>query len=177
MFSVNLNLYLFLENLLFLLGATLVIFMMAWGWRNAQPYTLPLPFPGWYKIWFLSVQILGALVPFLVMVWWGLIKGEYRVLTILGWYFFNLGMQIISESLTLRKYQSIAWVMVPYIYLPYRFWQLYESWSILNREAELIWLQYLLLLEIVVWAINYLLDVSQLPRLWYWEAKAEGTGQ
>ncbi|MEH1787342.1 hypothetical protein [Nostoc sp.] len=64
---MELNLYLFVENFLFFLIATLLIVAINWGWKDTKPYTLPLPFPGWYKIWFGSVQLLGVLLPLVFM--------------------------------------------------------------------------------------------------------------
>ncbi len=163
------NLYLFVENLVFFLVATAFLVVVGWAWRNAKPFSLPKPLPGWFKIWFGTVQLLGVLVPLVVMLLWGVFWGYTSVLTVLGWYFVMLGLQIISEVVTLRQIQNVVWVMVPYLYLPYRFWQLYEGLTILGSTNELLWIRYLLILEIVLWAGNYALDLSQLPRLLRWE--------
>lgn len=80
-----------------------------------------------------------------------------------------LGLQILFEILTLRQFHTVVWVMVPYLYLPYRIWQLYEGLSLLSLENELMWVRTLLLVEIVLWTLNYALDVSQLPRLLRWD--------
>jgi hypothetical protein len=82
-----------------------------------------------------------------------------------------LGLQILSEILTLRQYHSVVWVMVPYLYLPYRIWQLYEGLTLLSPESELMWVRHLLIVEIVLWIANYALDVAQLPRLLRWEVQ------
>ncbi|MDZ8188051.1 MAG: hypothetical protein RMX96_24760 [Nostoc sp. ChiSLP02] len=166
---LNINLYLFLENLIFFVIATLFILVVSWGWKNTKVYTLPLPFPDWYKIWFGSIQVLGIVLPLIVMLLWGVWWGDRTVLTVLGWYSIVLVLQIISETLALRKLQNVVWVMVPYIYLPYRFWQLYESLTILGSQTKLLWVRYLLIFLLVLWIINYLIDVSQLPRLFRWE--------
>lgn len=84
-----------------------------------------------------------------------------------------LGLQILSEIFTLRQFKTLVWVMVPYLYLAYRFWQLYEAWKFLSFETDLAWVRNLLLLEIVVWIGNYVLDVTQLPRLLRWEVKED----
>ncbi|WP_392532160.1 hypothetical protein [Nostoc sp. C117] len=165
----SLNLYLFRENLFFVLVATLFIVVVNWGWKNTKPYTLPLPFPGWYKFWFGSVQILGVLLPLVVMLFWGVWWGDRTVLTVVGWYFIVLVLQIISEAVALRQLQNVVWVMIPYIYLPYRFWQLYEGLTILGSETELRWVRYFLIFELVLWIVNYAIDVSQLSRLFHWE--------
>jgi hypothetical protein len=111
----------------------------------------------------------GVLVPLIALILWGVWWGYSKVLTVLAWYFLMLGLQILSEILTLRKFPSVVWVMVPYLYLPYRIWQLYEGLQILSPEPELMWIRILLIVEIVLWIGNYVLDVSQLPRLFDWE--------
>jgi hypothetical protein len=63
--------------------------------------------------------------------------------------------------------------MVPYIYLPYRFWQLYEGLTLLDSKSELQWVRYLLVFELALWIVNYAIDVSQLPRLLRWEVKSD----
>ncbi|WP_445633894.1 Lycopene cyclase domain-containing protein [Nostoc sp. DSM 114161] len=171
MTSLNINIYLFLENLIFFVIATLFIVVVNWGWKNTKTYTLPLPFPSWYKIWFGSVQVFGILLPLVVMLLWGVWWSDRTVLTVLGWYFIVLGLQIISERVALRELQNVVWVMVPYIYLPYRFWQLYEGITILGSETKLLWVRYLLIFQLVLWIINYVIDVSQLPRLFRWEVE------
>ncbi len=80
-----------------------------------------------------------------------------------------LGWQILSESLTLKQFRSVVWVMVPYLYVPYRIWQLYEGLTILSPTSELVWIRNLLLVEIVLWSVNYALDLAQLSRLLRWE--------
>lgn len=172
MASLNINLYLFLENLLFLIVATSFIVLVGWAWRHSKPFSLPEPLPGWFKIWFGTVQVVGGLLPLLVMLLWGVWWGHDRVLTVFVSYFLMLGLQILSESVSLRKFHSLVFVMVPYLYLPYRIWQLYESWILLGSQRELIWVRNLLLVEIVLWTVTYVLDVSQLPRLLRWEVQA-----
>jgi len=171
MTASNINLYLLLENLLFLVFATSFIAIAGWAWRDAKPFSLPEPLPGWFKIWFGTVQIVGVIPPLIAMLLWGIAWGYSSVLTVLAWYFIILGLQILSEILTLRRFPSVVWVMVPYLYLPYRIWQLYEGLTILNPQPELIWLRYLLIVEIVLWIGNYALDLAQLPRLFRWEMK------
>ncbi len=171
MTSLNTNLYLFVENLVFFILATSFLILVGWAWRNSKPFSLPQPLPGWFKIWFGTVQVLGAIVPLVVMLVWGLWWRDSRILTVFVPYFVMLGLQILSEILTLRQFRTVVWVMVPYLYLPYRFWQLYEGWKFLSFETDLAWVRNLLLLEIVVWIGNYVLAVTQLPRLLRWEVK------
>ncbi len=165
----NTAVYLLVENLLFFAIATSFFVIVGWGWRHAKPYNLPEPLPGWFSIWFGTVQVVGGLIPLIVMCLWGFWWGDSSVLTVLIPYFVMLGLQILSESLSLRQFHSVVFVMVPYLYLPYRIWQLYEGFSLLNPASELIWVRNLLLVEIVLWALNYALDLAQLPRLLRWE--------
>lgn len=171
MTSLNTNLYLFLENLLFLVIATSFIVIVGWAWRHSKPFSLPEPLPAWFKIWFGTVQVVGIVLPLLGMLLWGVWWGYSSVLTVLIWYFVMLGLQILSEILTLRQFHSVVWVMVPYLYLPYRIWQLYEGLTLLSPESELMWVRNLLIVEIVLWIANYALDVTQLPRLLRWEVQ------
>ncbi|RCJ42073.1 hypothetical protein A6770_35260 [Nostoc minutum NIES-26] len=164
------NLYLFLENLIFFLLATSFLVVVGWAWRHAKPFSLPEPLPGWFKIWFGTVQVLGVLLPLPIMVLSG-VWGYTSVLIVLGWYFVMLALQILSEIITLRQFHNVVWVMVPYLYLPYRLWQLYEGLILLGSASELLWIRYLLVLEIVLWTGNYALDLSQLPRLFRWEVR------
>ncbi|MFN6566019.1 hypothetical protein [Dendronalium sp. ChiSLP03b] len=166
----NINLYLFLENLIFFLLATSFLVVVGWAWRHAKPFSLPEPLPGWFKIWFGTVQVLGVLLPLPIMVLSG-VWGYTSVLIVLGWYFVMLALQILSEIITLRQFHNVVWVMVPYLYLPYRLWQLYEGLTLLGSASELLWIRYLLVLEIVLWTGNYALDLSQLPRLFRWEVR------
>ncbi|MBD2182188.1 hypothetical protein [Aerosakkonema funiforme] len=166
---MNSNLYLFIENLVFFLLATAFTVVVGWAWRHLKPFTLPQPLPGWYKIWFGTIQIVGIVIPLLAMFLWGVWWRYSSVLTVLIPYFVMLGLQILSEILTLRQFRTVVWVMVPYLYLPYRVWQLYEGLKFLSPETDLIWIRYLLIVEIVLWSGNYALDLAQLPRLFRWE--------
>ena len=163
LFSIEVR-FLF-ENLLFFAIATFFLVVVGWAWRQSKPYSLPQPLPEWFKVWFLTVQVVGGLLPLLAMLLWGVWWGYSSVLTVLIPYFVMLGLQILSEIVTLRQFHSVVWVMVPYLYLPYRVWQLYEGLTLLSPASELMWVQNLLLIEIVLWTLNYALDLSQLPRL------------
>ncbi|GAC1505026.1 MAG: hypothetical protein NVS2B14_17490 [Chamaesiphon sp.] len=143
--------------------------IVGWAWRGTKLYNLPYPLPGWLRIWFLTMQIGGAVLPLTVMLLWGVWWGFTSVLVVLVSYLLMLGLQILTESLTLRRFHSTVFVMVPYLYIPYRIWQLYEGWVLLSPEPELIWVRYLLLFEIILWSLNYCLALAQLPRLFYWQ--------
>jgi hypothetical protein len=162
------NLILFLENLLFTAAATAILVAIGWAWKGATPYTLPRPLPAWFKIWFLTIQIGGVALP-LAAIGWSLWEGHLRTATVLVWYLVMLGVQVLSESLSLRKFRSVVFVMVPYLYIPYRIVQLWEGLNLLSPEIESTWIQKLLLFEIVLWISNYTLDLSQLPRLLHWK--------
>jgi hypothetical protein len=63
--------------------------------------------------------------------------------------------------------------MVPYLYVPYRLWQMYDGLQLLDSITQVWWIENLLILEICLWSSNYLINVSHLPRLWRWEIKAK----
>jgi hypothetical protein len=165
---MGIGLRLLAENSIFFLIATSFLAITAWAWRDVRPYALPKPMPDWFKYWFGSVQFLGILPPFVALVW-GFWQNEPVVWMVFLAYFLLLILQILFESLTLRRLHSITWVMVPYLYVPYRLWQLYEGFLLLEGRADLAWVRWLLVAEIVVWGFNYLLDLSQLPRLFQWD--------
>ncbi|ARV63092.1 hypothetical protein BZZ01_17805 [Nostocales cyanobacterium HT-58-2] len=165
------NFYLFIENLVFFIISTFFCVVVGWAWGNSKPFSLPKPVPGWFKIWFGTVQVVGVIVPLVVMLVWGVWLGDQRILTVFIPYFVMLGLQILAEILTLRQFHTVVWVMIPYLYLPYRFWQLYEGWKFVSSQTDLAWVQNLLLVELVLWIGNYALDVSQLPRLLGWYVK------
>jgi hypothetical protein len=165
---MNIELRLAVENSLFFGIATGFLAITAWFWREVRSFKLPDPLPGWFKYWFGSVQILGVLPP-LAALFWGIWQREPIVWKIFAAYFLVLGLQILSELFTLKRLRSVTWVMVPYLYVPYRLWQLYEGITLTADEAHLAWVKLLLLVEILVWGINYLLDLAQLPRLFQWK--------
>jgi hypothetical protein len=160
------NLTLFSENLLFFAIATAFFGLVGWAWRDTKPYELPHPLPGWFKIWFLTVQIGGGVLP-LVALLWGIWQGYPSLVMILVSYFVMLALQIVSESVSLRWFRSVVFVMVPYLYLPYRIWQLYQGMLLLNPTDQLF--RNLFLAEMVLWTLTYALDVTQLPRLLRWD--------
>jgi hypothetical protein len=165
--------YLLLENLLFFAIATSFFALVGWAWRHSKPFYLPEPLPEWFKIWFGTVQVVGLLLPIAALLW-AIWQGYSSVLTVLVSYLVMLGLQILSEIVTLRYFHTVVWVMVPYLYLPYRIWQLYEGTILLSPTNEPLWIKNLLLINIVLWTLNYALDLSQLPRLLRWEIEVSG---
>jgi hypothetical protein len=164
---MDIGLRLIIENSVFCLVATGFLVITGWAWRHAKPFDLPQPLPGWFKIWFGSVQFLGLVPPLAALVW-AVVEGKAVLWWVLSAYFVMLALQVLSEFLTLRQFHSVVWVMVPYLYVPYRLWQLWEGLAIAPDTSQFVWLQILFVGEIVVWGINYLLDLAQLPRLLQW---------
>ncbi|MGB3612602.1 MAG: hypothetical protein WBA10_02325 [Elainellaceae cyanobacterium] len=158
--------YLLLENLAFLAVSTLFLATVGYLWRGLKPFSLPEPLPSWFALWFGSVQFLGGVVPAIALIW-GIWQGSAPVLLALIPYLVVLVLQVLTESIAIRQAKSVVWVMVPYLYVPYRIWQLWEGWLWLDGAAST-WLGWLLAFEAVVWLANYLLDLAQLPRLLQW---------
>jgi hypothetical protein len=167
--ALNINLDLFLENLVFFLCATSCLVIVGWGWKDAKPYSIPEPLPQWFKIWFITVQILGVLLPLVIMIFSVVLWDYTGLFTVLLSYFLMLGLQILSESIALKQFHHVVWVMIPYLYVPYRLWQIYEGLQLLDSATQVWWIPNLLILEICLWSGNYLINLSQLPRLWRWQ--------
>ena len=161
----------FLENLLFFAISTVFLLITARYWRNAKPYSLPKSIPSWFKVWFVTVQIFGVFVPLIALIWWGLWLNNNTVFAILISYFLMLGLQILAEFLSLRRFESVVWVMIPYLYVPYRVWQLYQGLTILEATPELMILRIILWINVAIWSINYCLNLIQLPLLFRWETE------
>lgn len=166
---------LLLENAVFVAIATGFLAIAGWAWRDLPAFQLPKPLPAWFKYWFGAVQFLGVLPPLLALgwCWW---QGEGLWVQLWLAYFALLALQILAEVLALRRYQSTVWVMVPYLYVPYRLWQLAEGWGIAADQT--CWaMQALCAAEGLLWALNYLLDLAQLPRLFRWPGTAAVDGR
>jgi hypothetical protein len=170
------NLNLLWENLIFLVLVTSFLIFVGWVWRESKPFTLPQPLPSWFKAWLSIVLVVGVVLPLMALVLWGVWWGETRVVVALAPYFLMLGFQILSESVTINRFHSCVWVMIPCLYLPYRIWQLHTGLTLLSGESELMWVRYLLRLEIGLWIFNYGVHLSQLPRLLRWEG-TQGDGE
>ena len=160
------------ENLLFLGIATSFLVFIGWVYRQSKPFSIPQPLPTWFKAWFFVVIVLGIALPFLAMLFWGVWQGNQSVLQVLVSYFVMLGLQILSESVTVNRFHSCVWVTIPCLYLPYRIWQLYSGLTLLSSESGSIWIQRLLVTEIVLWIFNYGVHLSQIPRLLQWEVES-----
>lgn len=164
------NMNLLFENLLFLVVTTSFLVFVGWVWRRSKPFSIPEPLPFWFKTWLSVVLVVGVALPLLAMlVWWG----DRSVLQATLPYFVMLGFQILSESVTLKRFQSCVWVTIPCLYLPYRIWQLHTGLTLLSLESGPIWVQRLLLAEIVLWIFNYGVHLSQVPRLLRWEVHSQ----
>lgn len=164
----NIDIHLISENLAFIIGSTAFLGIVGWSWREVKPYALPEKLPNWFKLWFGTVQFIGGVLPFVALGLWGIWWGYTSVVLIWIPYLVLLGLQILAEMITLRQLHSVVWVMVPYLYVPYRVVQLYEGLDRLEPIPELHWVRVLLWANVVVWIGNYLLDLAQLPRLWQW---------
>ncbi len=157
--------HLLLENLLFLTVASLFLGLTGWRWRRAKPFSVPHPLPGWFNAWLSLVLVAGLGLPLLAL---GL-TWQLSVLQALVPYLGMLVLQIGSEIVALRQFQSCVWVMIPCVYLPYRIWQLYQGLTLLGAADGPLWVQRLLLAEIGLWIFNYGVHLSQLPRLFAWQ--------
>ena len=140
-------------------------------WRHAKPFTLPQTLPPWFKTWFYIVLGIGVVLPLLAMFLWGLWWSHRSVVQALVPYFVMLALQILSEIMALRRFQSCVWVMIPCLYVPYRIWQLFSGLRLLSIVGEPIVVQILLVVEIILWTFNYGVHLSQLPRLLRWEVE------
>ncbi len=165
-----------IENLGFVTLTTAFLFFIGYYWRRAKPFSLPEKLPNWFRGWFIIVQVLGILLPLIALVIWGIWEDHRTVLSIFASYFLILGLQILTEILTIRKFQSVAWVAIPYFYVPYRVWQLYNGLTILEANPELMAVRIIMEINIGIWTINYCLNLLQLPLLLAWESK-EATQQ
>ncbi len=172
------DLNLFWENLIFLVIVTSFLVFVGWVWRESKPFNLPQPLPTWFKAWLSVVLAVGVVVPLIALVLWGVWWGHTSVVIALAKrcalaqiapYFLMLGFQILSESVTINRFHSCVWVMIPCLYLPYRVWQLHTGLTVLIGESELMLVRNLLRLEIGLWIFNYGVHLSQLPRLLRWE--------
>lgn len=157
-----------LENLLFFLITTIILSLMAYYWRTAKPFSIPQT-PNWFRPWFILVQVLGVLFPLIALILWGIWWRNTIVLSIFASYFLILGLQILTETIMLRQFQTVAWVAIPYFYVPYRVWQLYQGLITIGDDSELMLVRLLLEINIGIWMINYCLNLLQLPLLFRWE--------
>lgn len=162
---MDLNLRLLLENGIFLAISTTFLVATGWAWREVKPFSIPQPLPGWFSYWFGSVQFLGIVPPLGVLVW-GVRAGDRAVLVVLVAYFALLGSQILAEVVTLKRFESVVWAMVPPLYLPYRLWQLAEG-TMLCTDAPS-WVRFVFVGTFAVWTVSFLLAIAQLPRLFRW---------
>lgn len=159
------------SDLLFVAGATAFLALVGWAWRRANPFDLPSSLPAWFRVWFVTVLIVGLVAPIAALEW-GAFHGDAIVLNVLIPYFVLLALQILTESIILRWFHSVVWVMVPYLYLPYRLWRLYQGLALLE-SSDLTWFHTLVQVEIVLWTANYGFNLVLLPQLLRWQTKDE----
>lgn len=159
------------ENLLFVVVSTAFLSITGWYWRDAKPYSVPQPIPNWFKAWFVIVQSLGGLLPIITLILWGIWWNHSTVLVIFASYLVILGLQILAESLSLRRFESVVWVMIPYLYIPYRVWQLYQGFLLIEGVPELMAVRVILWINIIMWSGNYVLNLVQLPFLFRWQTR------
>lgn len=163
----------FIENSLFVIISTSFLVFVGWVWRRGKPFSIPQPLPTWFKAWLSVVLVVGVVFPVLAIVLWGVWLNHESVLLALIPYLVMLALQILFEIVISKRFQSCVWVMIPCLYLPYRAWQLYSGLMLLSLESGTIWVQRLLLVEIVLWIFNYGVHLSQIPRLLRWELQPE----
>jgi hypothetical protein len=116
------------------------------------------------------VLVVGVVLPLIALILSGIWWGDTRVVIAIAPYFLMLGFQILSESVTINRFHSCVWVIIPCLYLPYRIWQLHTGLILLNG-GELMLIRNLLRLEIGLWIFNYGVHLSQLPRLLRWDVQ------
>lgn len=165
--------YLWLENVLFFALATTFFVVGGWMWRHSKPFSIPQPLPSWFKLWLSIVLVVGVILPLFAMLYWGVWQAQQSVLQVLLSYFVMLGLQILSESVIAKRFQSCIWVTIPCLYLPYRIWQLYSGLTLLSLEDGVTWVQRILIVEIILWIFNYGVHLSQIPKLMRWETLPE----
>jgi hypothetical protein len=170
--SVSINLL--IENLGFWAIATSLLLVGGWMWRNSKPFNIPQPLPAWFPFWLRTVLVVGIILPLLALVWWGIIESSQGVLQALIPYFIMLFLQIISEIVTLRRFHSCIWIAIPCLYLPYRLWQLHQGLNLISNDSKTVWMQWLLIIEMVLWIFNYGVHLSQIPRLLQWDKQENG---
>ncbi|NDJ16633.1 hypothetical protein [Myxacorys almedinensis] len=166
--------YIWAENLFFFAIATAFLAVLGWLWRHTKSFDIPLPLPIWLKFWFFTVQVFGVLVPIGVAIWLRLSSADTLPFAILLSYLLMLALQITTEVVLLRQFHSVAWIAIPYLYLPYRVWQLYQGIVMTTAVGQVGWFQALLVLEIGLWIVNYSFNLIQLPGLLRWDQPVIG---
>ncbi len=160
------------ENLIFLTFATSFFAISGYAWRNSKPFEIPKPLPSWFQTWLSVVLVVGIVLPVVAIAIWGW-QRNLVVVIVFASYLVMLGLQIVTEIIMSKRFHSPIWVTVPCLFLTYRFWQLYEGVTLVSLDSNLIWVKYLLILELVLWIFNYGVHLSQLPRLLRWEGESE----
>jgi hypothetical protein len=161
------------ENLIFLSLGISFFAAAGYAWRNSQPFEIPKPLPSWFQTWLSVVLVVGIVLPVVATAIWGIWQRNLVVVIVFASYLVMLGLQIVIEIIMSKRFKSPIWVTVPCLFLTYRFWQLYEGITLVSPDANLIWVKYLLILELALWIFNYGVHLSQLPRLLRWTKESE----
>ena len=103
------NLPLWIENLLFVTIATAFFAYIGWLWQSAKSFSIPQPLPHWFQIWLAIVLVVGIVLPLVALLYWGVWRGDVSVLAVLISYLTMLGLQILTESVTLNRFRSCIW--------------------------------------------------------------------
>ncbi len=172
MTTLNPYLRLVWENLIFLTFAVSFFAAAGYAWRNSKPFEIPKPLPSWFQTWLSVVLVVGIMFPVVATAIWGVWQRNLVVVIVFASYLIMLGLQIVIEIIMSKRFQSPIWVTVPCLFLTYRFWQLYEGITLVSPDANLIWVKYLLILELILWIFNYGVHLSQLPRLLQWSEES-----
>jgi len=167
---------LFIENLIFLVLATLVLVVGVKRYPDARPFPGPVkPWPLWFRIWFPIIWFVGGVIPLITLVGWGIIGGNTSVVLALTPYFVMFFLQIVSEQVVWKNFQSPIWVIVPCLYLPWRVWQCVRGLETLGPDSGLLVADITLWALLVLWILNIFVHFTGIPNSMRWnEPRANG---
>ncbi len=157
------------ENLIFFTIATLILAVGIKRYPGARPFPGPVtPWPAWFKVWFKVIWVVGFLLPILILVGWGGVAGESIVWLAIGPYFLLFFLQIGTEQVIWKKYQSPMWVAVPCLYLPWRVWQCVRGLETIDPRTDLAFVEYTLWALLILWIINIGVHFTGIPASMRW---------
>lgn len=176
---------LLLENGVFLL-LTLPVLFVGWRrYRDAAPFTGPLPdWPLWFRIWFKVIWMVGFVLPVAVLTYAVASGFGSLAAIILAPYLIMLFVQIAEEQVCISALRSPVWGSIPCLFLPWRLFQLHRADQTLT-ESDPMLLQWTVWALIVLWVVNIWVHYTGLPRQLRWnfhpaggppEANARGSG-